>query len=231
MLPQGAGLTCCHWLASPYQSPRQHSSCPACGGTDCFRFDDKGRGSHICNQCGSGDGLDLVKKVNNCDTTEAARLVADVMGIDYRATETDPAAASQRGQQQEAERQQREQERQQQEAADVERRPAKFSGLYASAAQSATQGESEYLLNKGLDGFAFAILPDGSLLLPLVDESGAVSAAQTITPQGEKRILTGSAKRGAYYAVKAPETPQAVLIGEGLATALYIYLIPLMRSQ
>lgn len=207
------------------KSPRQHSSCPACGGTDRFRFDDKGRGSHICNQCGSGDGLDLVKKVNNCDITEAARLVADVMGIDYRATETDPAAASQRGQQQEAERQQREQERQQQEAADVERRRAKFSGLYASAAHRATQGESEYLLNKGLDGFAFAILPDGSLLLPLVDESGAVSAAQTITPQGEKRILTGSAKRGAYHAVKAPETPQAVLIGEGLATALSIHLM------
>jgi putative DNA primase/helicase len=28
-------------------------------------------------------------------------------------------------------------------------------------------------------------MSDGSLLLPLVDESGAVVAAQTITPQGE----------------------------------------------
>jgi putative DNA primase/helicase len=32
-------------------------------------------------------------------------------------------------------------------------------------------------------------MPDGSLLLELVDESGAVTAAQTITPQGEKRLV------------------------------------------
>jgi putative DNA primase/helicase len=68
-------------------------------------------------------------------------------------------------------------------------------------------------------------LPDGSLLLELVDESGAVAAAQTITPQGEKRLLTGSAKRGAYHAVNAPESPQSVLIAEGLATALSVHLM------
>ncbi|MFX4842739.1 primase-helicase zinc-binding domain-containing protein, partial [Acinetobacter baumannii] len=85
--------------------------CPACGGTDRFRFDDNGRGSFICNQCGAGDGLDLIKKVNNCDTTEAAQLAADVLCIDYRAAQTDPAIASQRREQLEADRQQREQER------------------------------------------------------------------------------------------------------------------------
>jgi putative DNA primase/helicase len=62
-------------------------------------------------------------------------------------------------------------------------------------------------------------------LLELVDESGAVAAAQTITPQGEKRLLTGSAKRGAYHAVNAPESPQSVLIAEGLATALSVHLM------
>ncbi|EMO7976668.1 helicase, partial [Salmonella enterica subsp. enterica serovar Kentucky] len=40
-------------------SPRRHAPCPACGGKDRFRFDDNGRGSFICNQCGAGDGLDL----------------------------------------------------------------------------------------------------------------------------------------------------------------------------
>ncbi|HIB1548836.1 TPA: primase-helicase zinc-binding domain-containing protein, partial [Salmonella enterica subsp. enterica serovar Muenchen] len=63
-------------------SPRKHAPCPACGGADRFRFDDNGRGSFICNQCGAGDGLDLIKKVNNCDTTEAAQLAAGVLGID-----------------------------------------------------------------------------------------------------------------------------------------------------
>lgn len=61
-------------------SSRRHSPCPACGGKDRFRFDDNGRGSFICNQCGAGDGLDLIKRVNNCDTTEAAQLAADVLG-------------------------------------------------------------------------------------------------------------------------------------------------------
>ncbi|EFD4934349.1 DNA primase, partial [Escherichia coli] len=206
-------------------SSRRHAPCPACGGTDRFRFDDNGRGSFICNQCGAGDGLDLIKRVNNCDTTEAARLAADVLGIDYRAAETDPTAASQRREQLEADRQQREQERLKQAAEDAEQRRATFARLYAGMRQSAIQGESDYLQSKGLTGFNYPVMPDGSLLLPLVDGSGAVVAAQTITPQGEKRLLTGSAKRGAYHAVNAPESPQSVLIAEGLATALSVHLM------
>lgn len=206
-------------------SSRRHAPCPACGGTDRFRFDDNGRGNFICNQCGAGDGLDLIKRVNNCDTTEAARLAADVLGIDYRAAETDPTAASQRREQMESERQQREQERQKQAAEDAEQRRATFARLYAGIRQNVTQGESEYLQSKWLTGFKYPLMPDGSLLLELVDESGAVAAAQTITPQGEKRLLTGSAKRGAYHAVNAPEQPQSVLIAEGLATALSVHLM------
>lgn len=204
-------------------SSRRHAPCPACGGTDRFRFDDNGRGSFICNQCGAGDGLDLIKRVNNCDTTEAAHLAADVLGIDYRASQTDQTAASQRREQLEADRQQREQERQQQAAEDAEQRRATFTRLYAGMRQNVTQGESDYLQSKGLTGFNYPLMPDGSLLLDLVDESGAVTAAQTITPQGEKRLLTGSAKRGAYHAVNAPESPQSVLIAEGLATALSVH--------
>lgn len=204
-------------------SSRRHSPCPACGGKDRFRFDDNGRGSFICNQCGAGDGLDLIKRVNNCDTTEAAQLAADVLGIDYRAAQTDQTAASQRREQLEADRQQREQERQQQAAEDAEQRRATFTRLYAGMRQNVTQGESDYLQSKGLTGFNYPVMPDGSLLLELVDESGAVVAAQTITPQGEKRLLTGSAKRGAYHAVNAPESPQSVLIAEGLATALSVH--------
>ncbi|HBU6151618.1 TPA: DUF927 domain-containing protein [Klebsiella variicola] len=206
-------------------SPRKHTACPACGGKDRFRFDDGGRGSFICNQCGAGDGLDLIKRVNNCDTTEAAQLAADVLGIDYRAAETDQKTSSQRRAQMEAERQQRERERQQKAAQDAAQRRATFARLYDEMRQKAVQGESEYLIAKGLDGFSFPGLPDGSLLLALVGESGAVVAAQTITTQGEKRLLKGSAKRGAFHAINAPEQPETVVIGEGLATALTCHLI------
>lgn len=206
-------------------SPRRHAPCPACGGSDRFRFDDGGRGSFICNQCGAGDGLDLIKRVNNCDTTEAAQLAADVLGIDYRTVKQDEATASQKREQMKAESQQREQERQRRKLAEIEQRRGLFVSHWQGLAETAFEGESEYLMNKGLVGFIFPVLPDGSLLLGLVDESGTVSAAQTITQQGEKRLLAGSAKRGAYHAVNAADAPQSVLIAEGLATALSVHLI------
>lgn len=206
-------------------SPRRHGPCPACGGSDRFRFDDGGRGSFICNQCGAGDGLDLIRKVNNCDTTEAARLAADVLGIDYRTVKQDEETASQKREQMKAECQQREQERQRRKLAEIEQRRGLFVSHWQGLVETAFEGESEYLMNKGLVGFTFPVLPDGSLLLGLVDESGTVTAAQTITQQGEKRLLAGSAKRGAYHAVNVADAPQSVLIAEGLATALSVHLI------
>lgn len=206
-------------------SPRRHGPCPACGGSDRFRFDDGGRGSFICNQCGAGDGLDLIRKVNNCDTTEAARLAASVLGIDYRTVKQDEETASQKREQMKAECQQREQERQRRKLAEIEQRRGLFVSHWQGLVETAFEGESEYLMNKGLVGFTFPVLPDGSLLLGLVDESGTVTAAQTITQQGEKRLLAGSAKRGAYHAVNVADAPQSVLIAEGLATALSVHLI------
>ncbi|WP_337065164.1 DUF927 domain-containing protein [Rouxiella badensis] len=207
------------------KSPRQHAACPACGGNNRFRFDDSGRGSHFCNQCGAGDGLDLVKKVNRCDATEAAQILAGVMGIDYRAVEINPAAASQRREQMEAERQQREQEHHQQFAADEARRREAFQRKYQVLAAQAQTGESAYLTTKGLTGFSFPVMVDGTLLLELVNEPGTVAAAQTITADGVKKMVFGSAKHGAYHSVNAPENPQDIIITEGLATALTLSLM------
>ncbi|EGT4441106.1 TOPRIM and DUF927 domain-containing protein [Cronobacter sakazakii] len=207
------------------RSPRQHAPCPACGGKDRFRFDDKGRGSFFCNQCGAGDGLDLIQKVNQCGTTEAARMAADVLGIDYRVTEIDQKAASQRRHQLDEQRHQHEQERQKKEAAEAEQRRENFVGQYQRLAGQTTPGESEYLIAKGLDGFTLPCLPDGSILLPLVDESGDVAAAQTITPQGEKKVLYGSAKRGTWHLVNQPQEVKEIIIAEGLATTLTAHLI------
>ncbi len=207
------------------RSPRQHAPCPACGGKDRFRFDDKGRGSFFCNQCGAGDGLDLIQKVNLCGTTEAARMAADVLGIDYRVTETDQKAASQRRQQLDEQRHQHEQQRQQKEAAETEQRRESFVSHYQRLSAQTTSGESEYLIARGLNGFTLPCLPDGAILLPLVDESGGVVAAQTITQQGEKKVLYGSAKRGAWHIVNQPQEVKEIIISEGLATTLTTHLI------
>lgn len=55
----------------------EHHSCPLCGGTDRFRFDDKeGRGTYYCNGCGAGDGFQfLMKHLGTSSFLEAARYV------------------------------------------------------------------------------------------------------------------------------------------------------------
>lgn len=196
-------------------SPRTHTACPACGGKDRFRFDDNGRGSHFCNQCGAGDGLDLIAKVRCCDITTAAQLAADALGIDYRTAEM-PEVTSQRKSLSAT--------KGQKSALDQEQH-TKFADRYRKLGQKVTFGESPYLQGKGLEGFTFSILPDGGLLLPLRDESGEVVAAQTISPSGEKRLIAGSAKKGSFYTINAVETPPCILIAEGLATALSVHLM------
>ena len=53
-----------------------------CGGKDRFRFDNQnGRGTYICNQCGSGDGLELIKHYYHCDTKEASIKLAEYLNL------------------------------------------------------------------------------------------------------------------------------------------------------
>lgn len=60
----------------------KHGPCPACGGQDRFRFDDKeGRGTWFCSHCGSGDGFTLLRQVFGWDFRQAAREVDRVIGV------------------------------------------------------------------------------------------------------------------------------------------------------
>lgn len=59
----------------------KHGPCPICGGKDRFRFDDKaGRGTWICNQCGSGDGFGMLERIKGWSFKEAAYQVELVAG-------------------------------------------------------------------------------------------------------------------------------------------------------
>ena len=202
-------------------SPRAQVACPNCGGSDRFRFDDEGRGAHFCNNCGAGDGLELVKKVNSCDATRAAQMVADALGMNVQGMR---AHTSQGGAQQQKELTERRSALAQQQAQEQATRAARFSSKLAALTAQAQPGESAYLSGKGLTGFIYPLLPDGTLVLTLVNESGA-AAAQTITADGEKRLLTGSAKKGAYHVINPTHSPQTVIIGEGLATVLSVHLM------
>lgn len=62
-------------IAASFLTGRQ-SPCPICGGRDRYRFDDKnGRGTYYCNQCGAGDGIELLKKFHKVDFKRVAAMV------------------------------------------------------------------------------------------------------------------------------------------------------------
>lgn len=59
----------------------KHGPCPMCEGRDRFRFDDKnGRGTWFCNQCGAGDGIELVKRTLSLDFRAAAQEIEKHLG-------------------------------------------------------------------------------------------------------------------------------------------------------
>jgi putative DNA primase/helicase len=63
----------------------KHGPCPACGGKDRFRFDNKrGRGDWICNQCGAGDGFRLLEQVFGWPFSEARKRVLEAGGLESR---------------------------------------------------------------------------------------------------------------------------------------------------
>lgn len=60
----------------------KHGPCPACGGKDRFRFDDKeGRGSFYCSGCGAGDGFILLERVKGLPLSKATDMVRDYLKI------------------------------------------------------------------------------------------------------------------------------------------------------
>lgn len=67
----------------------KHGPCPACGGRDRFRFDNRHqRGDFYCNGCGAGSGYDLLMRVRGCDFRTALRLVAEAAGVSGAITNT-----------------------------------------------------------------------------------------------------------------------------------------------
>lgn len=54
----------------------KHGPCPMCGGEDRFRMiSNEGNARWVCNQCGTGDGMDLLMATNNLSFIQAKELV------------------------------------------------------------------------------------------------------------------------------------------------------------
>ncbi|MCX3307469.1 MULTISPECIES: primase-like DNA-binding domain-containing protein [Pantoea] len=188
----------------------RHGACPVCGGKDRFRFDNQdGRGTWHCNQCGAGDGLNLVEKALDVSTKEAAIKIADMLGalppISKALVNTVDKAVAQS------------------EAA------ARAQKLLAAAV---SRTDNAYLLSKGLHstegltlatglrcgGISFAA---GDLLVPLTNETGNVVNIQLISAAGDKRTLPDGQVKGAYHLAGEPDS-KTLWLTEGYATGLTV---------
>lgn len=75
----------------------KHQPCPACGGEDRFRYDDKdGKGTFICThwESGAGDGFGLVMHFLGCDFQTALKQVSGILGMDETDTDNAPTAST-----------------------------------------------------------------------------------------------------------------------------------------
>ncbi|MCP3899854.1 MAG: hypothetical protein GY707_09110 [Desulfobacteraceae bacterium] len=65
----------------------KHQPCPACGGVDRFRYDNKfGNGDFYCSGCGAGDGLSLIQRVNGWDFSTTAKELIKYLGLTDKPT-------------------------------------------------------------------------------------------------------------------------------------------------
>jgi putative DNA primase/helicase len=60
---------------------KRHGPCPLCGGKDRFRFDDRdGDGWFICNRCGAGPGIVLLRRLRGWDFRTACDEIDKIIG-------------------------------------------------------------------------------------------------------------------------------------------------------
>ncbi|MFS3593418.1 primase-helicase zinc-binding domain-containing protein [Citrobacter braakii] len=193
----------------------RHQSCPVCGGSDRFRFDDKeGRGTWFCNQCGAGDGLKLVEKVFGVTPSVAAGKINAVTGNLSPVAPAVTAAA-------EAE-------------TDDDRKAAATLAVRLMEKTRPATGNA-YLTRKGFPVLECLTLTAmhktggvtfraGDVVVPLYDDTGALVNLQLINADGLKRTLKGGQVKGACYVIEGKkQAGKRLWIAEGYATALTVH--------
>lgn len=203
---------------------KKKTPCPACGGRDRFRFDDKnGNGDYFCQHCQGGDGLDLIGKCTHLSFPEVVKEVGAILGLDDSSKITDADREKWRKEREYREKEQRELEQKMRE---------NIARKAESTFRNAYQGEfSLYLKNKQVDKDPkIKITHDGNLLIPAYDEHGKMWNVQTITPDGQKLFIQESGGRtgGCFFVIGEvqPDLYDAhiICIAEGYATGMSIHM-------
>ncbi|MBI5270149.1 MAG: DUF927 domain-containing protein [Burkholderiales bacterium] len=97
-------------------------------------------------------------------------------------------------------------------------------------------GHSPYLARKGVGAHGVRFMPDGTLLVPMLDEAGVLRNVQRIAPTKptaeeqdrgvvEKRFMPGGRKSGLFHLLGGGDgaAEQVVLLAEGYATAATLH--------
>lgn len=185
----------------------KNGPCPFCGGKDRWRFTNKdGSGTWICNQCGAGSGIELVKRALNMDFHDAAlhveRMLADVR----------PDPVTQRD--------------------DVKCRDAAKRAWEAASPLCDDDAVVRYLRGRAID---FPTWPkalrsavggaSGKMMLAKIvsPKDEAVSIHRTFLPSGQKKFMQGAIPPGSAIRL----FPHVGILGvaEGIETALSVYLL------
>ena len=197
----------------------KHCPCPVCGGKDRFRFDNQnGRGTYICNQCGSGDGLELIKNYCQCDAKEASNRVAECLNLSNQNNQIRENLAF------------RKIDSEQLYNDNIPDNPVCKKVEYLLS--KATLGQSQYLTKKGLT-FDLPLLDNGRIFVPMLNLHNEYAGGQFIEPDGSKHLMKGSNKKSAFISVRSilsrPNevskellTANEIIICEGLATGISI---------
>ncbi|MFK7238639.1 primase-helicase zinc-binding domain-containing protein [Acinetobacter baumannii] len=203
---------------------KKKTPCPACGGRDRFRFDDKnGNGDYFCQHCQGGDGLDLIGKCTHLSFPEVVKEVGAILGLDDSSKITDADREKWRKEREYREKEQRELEQKMRE---------NIARKAESTFRNAYQGEfSLYLKNKQVDKDPkIKITHDGNLLIPAYDEHGKMWNLQTITPDGQKLFIQESGGRtgGCFFVIGEVQLDlydaHIICIAEGYATGMSIHM-------
>ena len=197
----------------------KHCPCPVCGGKDRFRFDNQnGRGTYICNQCGSGDGLELIKNYYHCDAKEASSKVAECLNLSNQNNKIRENLVF------------RKIDSEQLHNDNIPDNPVCKKVEYLLS--KATLGQSQYLTKKGLT-FDLPLLDNERIFVPMLNFHNEYAGGQFIELDGSKHLMKGSSKKGAFILATSILSRPAevcanllahneIIICEGLATGISI---------
>jgi putative DNA primase/helicase len=79
-----------------------------------------------------------------------------------------------------------------------------------------------YLKRKGVRSHGLRLW-NNALAVPMIDETGEVQSLQLISPDGDKKFLTGGRMQGCYFVLGKLRDAHMVLIAEGYATAATVH--------